>query len=74
MRATASSAPICLDDPAPRAAALVMVSSVVKVLEADDEQRLVRVEVVGCLGEIGAVDIGDEAELDIGIAVVRSAR
>ena len=42
--------------------ALVIVSRVVNVFEADDEQRLLGVEVAGRLGEVGAVDVGDEAE------------
>ena len=39
-------------------------------LRGDDEQRLGRVEVAGRLGEVGAVDVGDEAERQVAAAVV----
>ena len=50
--------------------ALVIVSSVVKVFEEIDEQRLLGVEVAGRLGEVGAVDVGDEAEGHLAAAEV----
>ena len=50
--------------------ALVIVSSVVKVFDDDDEQRLGRVEVARRLDEVGAVDVGDEAEGQRAVAVV----
>ena len=39
-------------------------------LRGDDEQRLLRVEVAGGLGEVGAVDVGDEAEAEVALRVV----
>ena len=39
-------------------------------LRRDDEQRLGRVEVARRLGEVGAIDVGDEAHGEIAIAVV----
>ena len=39
-------------------------------LGRDDEQRLGGVEVAHGLGEVGAVDVGDEAERQIAVAVV----
>ena len=39
-------------------------------LRRDDEQRLGRVEVARRLGEVGAVDVGDEAEGQLALAVV----
>ena len=39
-------------------------------LRGDDEQRLGRIEIAHRLGEIGAVDIGDEAERHGALAVV----
>ena len=39
-------------------------------LRGDDEQRLRRIEVAGRLGEVGAVDVGDEAEGHVAAAVV----
>ena len=41
--------------------ALFIVSSVVKVLDDDDEQRLGRVEVTTASAKSVAVDVGDEA-------------
>ena len=38
-------------------------------LRRDDEQRLGRVEIARRLGEVGAVDVGDEAERQVAIAV-----
>ena len=57
-----SSPPSPASDHSRAVCALVIVSSVVNVFERDDEQRLVGVEVTGRLGEVGAVDVGDEAE------------
>ena len=42
-------------------------------LRGDDEQRLRRIEVAGGLGEVGAVDVRDEAERHVAVAVVLSA-
>ena len=39
-------------------------------LAGDDEQRLGRVQVVGCLGEIGGVHVADEAKSHVAPAVV----
>ena len=39
-------------------------------LAGDDEQRLGRVQVVGCLGEIGGVHVADEAKGHVASAVV----
>ena len=39
-------------------------------LRRDDEQRLCRIEVAHGLGEVGAVDVGDEAERHGALAVV----
>ena len=39
-------------------------------LRRDDEQRFRRVEVAGGLGEVGAVDVGDEAEGHVAVAVM----
>ena len=39
-------------------------------LGRDDEQRLRRVEIVGLLGEVGAVHVGDEPEGQVPLAVV----
>ena len=50
--------------------ALVSVSSVVNVFDDDDEQRLGRVEVVGGLPEVGAVDVGHEPERHVAPAEV----
>ena len=38
-------------------------------LRGDDEQRLLRVEVAGCLPEVGAVHVQDEAEREVATAV-----
>ena len=53
--------------------ALVIVSNVVKVLEADDEQGLGGIEIVHRLGEIGAIDVRDEAERHGPLAVMLAA-
>ena len=39
-------------------------------LRGDDEERLLGVEVAGLLGEVGAVDVGDEAEGHLAARVV----
>ena len=49
------------------------VSSVVKVFEQIDEQRLGRIEVARGLDDVGAVDVGHEAEGEATVAVVPSA-
>ena len=68
-RATASSAPIASMSQLPRRGRIGHRLERREGLRGDDEQRLARIEALGCLGEIGAVDIGDEAGLDIGVAV-----
>jgi hypothetical protein len=47
-----------------------MVSSVVKVFAGDEEERFVRREVAHGFGEVGAVDVGDEAEGEVALRVV----
>ena len=42
-------------------------------LGRDDEQRFRRVEIVRGFGEIGAVDVGDEAERQVAVAVSAAA-
>ncbi len=39
-------------------------------LRRDDEQRLLGIEIAGGLGEIGAIDVGDEPEGQVALAVV----
>ena len=50
--------------------ALVIVSSVVNVFDETMNSVCGRVEVAGGLGEVGAVDVGDEAEGQVAVAVV----
>ena len=58
----ASSPPRPASDHSRAVRALVIVSSVVKVFEETTNSVSLGVEVAGRLGEVGAVDVGDEAE------------
>ena len=66
----ASSPPSPASDHSRAVCALVIVSSVVKVFEETTNSVSLGVEVAGRLGEVGAVDVGDEAEGHVAARVV----
>ena len=66
--AIAASSPSPASDPGPRGAGVGHRLQRGEGLRGDDEQRLRRVEVAGRLGEVGAVDVGDEAEGHLALA------
>ena len=65
--ATACSSPSARQRPGARRAGVGHRLQRGEGLRRDDEQRLGRVEVAGRLGEVGAVDVRDEAEGQVAV-------